>query len=107
MVRKTLAALVALVFLAGVALAADKEVKGKIVKVDMKKKVVTVQTDDGKKEYTINADTKFFGPKGGKSDAGIKDDRFVAGAEVTLVIAGNNKTVREVHLPERNKDKDK
>jgi hypothetical protein len=107
MLRKAMAGLVTLLFLAGVALAADKEVKGKVVKVDLKKKVVTVQTDDGKKEYTINDDTKFLGPKGGKSEAGIKDDRFVAGAQITLVIAGNNRTVREIHLPERKKAKDK
>ena len=49
-------------------------------------------------------ETKFIGPKGGKSDKGIEDDRLVKGAEVKLVVAGNNKTLREVHLPER-KDK--
>jgi hypothetical protein len=105
MLRKALAGLVALLFVAGAALAADKEVKGKVVKVDVKKKIVTVQTDDGKKEYTINDETKFLGPKGGQSDAGIKDDRLAVGAEITLVIAGNNRTVREIHLPERKKEK--
>jgi hypothetical protein len=107
LLRKCMAGLAALLFVAGVALAADKEVKGKVVKVDLKKKVVTVQTDDGKKEYTINDDTKFLGPRGGTSEAGIKDDRLVVGAEITLVIAGNNKTVREIHLPERKKAKDR
>ena len=105
MLRKALAGLVALLFVAGAALAADKEVKGKVVKVDVKKKIVTVQTDDGKKEYTINDETKFLGPKGGQSDAGIKDDRLAVGAEITLVIAGNNRTAREIHLPERKKEK--
>jgi hypothetical protein len=42
-----------------------------------------------------------------KSEAGIKDDRLVVGAAITLVIAGINRTVREVHLPERKKEKDK
>jgi hypothetical protein len=107
MLRKVMAALVALLLVAGLALAADKEVKGKVIKVDIKKKTVTVQTEDGKKEYMINDETKFFGPRGGKSEKGIEDDRFVAGAEIKLVIAGNNKTAREVHLPERTKDKDK
>jgi len=107
MLRQAMAGAVVLLLAAGLALAADKEVKGKVVKVDVKKKVVTVQTDDGKKEYTVNDDTKFLGPKGGVSDAGIKDDRLVAGAEITLVIAGNNRTVREIHLPERKRDKDK
>jgi hypothetical protein len=107
MVRKVLIGLFAFLFLATYALAADKEVKGKVVKVDTKKMVITVETEDGKKEYTVNDDTMFLGPKGGKSEAGIKDDRLVVGAEITLVIAGNNRTVREVRLPERKKEKDK
>jgi hypothetical protein len=94
-------ALVALFFVAGSVLAADKEVNAKILKVDVKKLVITVSTDDGKKEYTANDDTKFIGPRGGVSDKGINDDRLVPGAEVRLIIAGNNKTIREVHLPER------
>jgi hypothetical protein len=54
----------------------------------------------------VNKDTKFIGPKGGVSDKGIEDDRLVPGAEVTLKVAGNNRTLHEVHLPER-KGKDK
>ena len=104
MVRHSIAALVALLLvLTGSLLAADKEVKGKIVKVDVKNRIITVTTDDGKKEYEVNKDTKFIGPKGGASEEGIKDDRLAVGAEVKLVIAGNNRTVREVHLPEREK----
>jgi hypothetical protein len=99
--RHSPAALVALLFFAGGLLAADKELTAKIVKVDVKKKVVTVSTDDGKKDYDVNDDTKFIGPKGGVSDKGINDDRLVPGTEVRLVIAGNNRTLREVHLPER------
>ena len=106
MVRHSLALAIALLVLAGTALAADKEVKGKLVSVDVKKRILVVNTDGGKKEYSVNDDTKFLGPKGGKSDKGLEDDRLVKGAELTLVIAGNNKTVREVHLPER-KGKDK
>jgi hypothetical protein len=98
--------LAVLLIFAGGLWAADKELKGKVVKVDVKKKLLVVMTDDGKKEYTLSDDTKFFGPKGGESEKGIKDDRLEVGAEVKLVIAGNNKTVREVHLPER-KPKDK
>jgi hypothetical protein len=101
MLRHSLAVLVALVVAAGSAWAADKEVTGKVVKVDATKKIIIVKTATGNKEYTISDDTKFLGPKGGASDKGIKDDRLVAGAQVKLVIAGNNKTVREVHLPER------
>jgi hypothetical protein len=93
--------MVALLVLAGCLWAADKEVKGKIVRVNVKKNVITVKTDDGNKDYDVNKDTKFIGPKGGVSDKGIEDDRLAPGAEVTLKVAGNNKTLHEVHLPER------
>jgi hypothetical protein len=76
-----------------------------VVKVDLKGSQLVVKTADGEKTYDVNAETKFIGPKGGASEAGLKDDRLVAGAEVKLVIAGNNKTAREVHLPLRKKDK--
>src|SRR5262249_5196988 len=101
MLRHAIAGLGCLFLFAASLPAADKEVKGKLVKVDVDKKVLTVNTDDGKKEYTVNAETKFIGPKGGVSKEGIKDERLVAGAEIKLVIAANNKTVREVHLPEK------
>jgi hypothetical protein len=106
MLRHSIAVVVALLVLAGSLLAADKEVKGKVVKVDVKKNIIIVKTEDGNKEYEVNKDTKFIGPKGGVSDKGIEDDRLEPGAEVTLKVAGNNKTLREVHLPER-KGKDK
>ena len=101
MLRYSPVALVALFIFAGGLLAADKELTAKIVKVDVKKKVVTVSTEDGKKDYDVNDDTKFIGPKGGVSAEGIKDDRLVPGAEIRLIVAANNRTVREVHLPER------
>jgi hypothetical protein len=104
MLRRATGALLALMFLACLAMAADKEIKGKVVKVDTKKNTLTVNTLDGKKVYTINDDTKFVGPRGGVSEDGIKDDRLKVGAEVTLVVAGNNKTVREVRLPMRERE---
>jgi hypothetical protein len=87
--------------IASAMLAADKTVSVTLIKVDVKKKVLFVKDGDDKKEYKVDAKTKFLGPKGGLSDAGIKDDRLKPGAPLELVIAGNNKTVREVHLPER------
>jgi hypothetical protein len=86
----------------------DKEVKGTVVKVDVKASTLTIKTDGEKTEktYDVNDKTKFIGPKGGASDARLKDDRLVPGAQVRLVIAGNNRTCREVHLPIR-KTKDK
>ena len=106
MPRHATLTLIAVLAFAGGLLAADKEVNAKISKIDVKKKMLFVTTDDGKKEYSVNDETKFIGPKGGVSDKGINDDRLVPGAEVRLVVAGNNKTLREVHLPER-KAKDK
>jgi hypothetical protein len=107
MLKLAAVALVALTTLAGVTRAADKEVTGTLVKVDLKASTLTVKTDDGEKTYDVNAETKFIGPKGGVSDGGLKDDRLVKGVALKLVIAGNNKTAREIHLPERKKGKDK
>jgi hypothetical protein len=105
MLRNALIGLVVLTLAAGTAWSADKEVKGTVVKVDVKNKTLTVKTADGEKTYDVNDETKFLGPKGGPAEAGLKDNRLVAGAEVKLVIAGNNKTAHEVHLPERKKGK--
>jgi hypothetical protein len=91
-----------LLLFAAIAAAADKEVKGKVVSVNHTKMRITVATEDGKKvDYDVNEETKFIGPKGGVSEKGIKDDRVAKDAEVTLVVAGNNRTLREVRLPER------
>jgi FlaG/FlaF family flagellin (archaellin) len=105
MLRIAMAGLFALGLLAGIGRAADKEVTGTLVKVDAKNHTLTVKTADGEKTYDVNADTKFLGPKGGASDAGLKDDRLVKGVMLKLMIAGNNRTAHEVHLPERTKGK--
>jgi hypothetical protein len=44
--------MLALMVFACLAAAADKEVKGKVVKLDAKKNTLTVNTLDGKKVYT-------------------------------------------------------
>jgi hypothetical protein len=105
MLRNAIVGFVVLTLAAGTAWTADKEVTGTVVKVDVKNKTLTVKTADGEKTYDVNDDTKFVGPKGGASDAGLKDDRLAAGAQVKVVVAGNNKTAREIHLPERKKGK--
>jgi hypothetical protein len=83
----------------------DKKVDGTLVKVDLKASTLTIKTDADKldKTYDVNDKTKFIGPKGGISDAGLKDDRLVAGVHLQLVIAGNNRTCREVHIPAKKK----
>jgi hypothetical protein len=92
-----------LLLLVGSSFAADKELMAKLVKVDVAKNVLTVKTDEGEKVYDVNDETKFIGPKGGVSDKGIKDERLVKDVELKLVIAGNNRTLREVHIPEKKK----
>jgi hypothetical protein len=101
MLRRPVAALLILLLMASAVLAADKTFNATLIKVELRKKLLVVKVGDEKKEYSIDAKTKFIGPKGGLSDAGIKDDRLKPGAALELVIAGNNRTVREVHLPER------
>ena len=108
MIRRVAVGVVMLVALAMLGSAAqsgekDKEVKGTVVKVDVKGSTLTIKVDKADKTYDVNDKTKFVGPKGGVSDAGLKDDRLVPGAAVRLVIAANNRTCREVHLPERKK----
>jgi hypothetical protein len=85
----------------------DKKVEGTLVKVDLKESTLTIKTDAEKvdKTYDVNDKTKFIGPKGGVSDAGLKDERLVKGVHLGLVIAGNNRTCREVHIPEKKKAK--
>jgi hypothetical protein len=107
MMRSVAIGLVALIALAGIGRAADKEVTGTLIKVDVKGSTLTIKTADGDKTYDVNAETKFVGPKGGASDAGLKDDRLVKGVELKVVVAGNNRTAREVQIPERKKGKDK
>lgn len=107
MMRFTSFAIVAVLVFAGWSSAADKEVKGTVVKVDLKGSQIVVKTEDGEKTFDVNEETKFLGPKGGLSEVGLKDDRLTKGIEIKLVIAGNNKTAREIHMPERKKGKDK
>ena len=99
MFRNALSIGTLLLFVLNGAIAADKELTAKLVKVDVKKNVITVKTADGDKNYDVNDETKFIGPKGGLSDKGINDERLKAGVELKLVIAGNNRTLREVHIP--------
>lgn len=101
MLRIALAGLFVLGLLAGVSRAADKEVTGTLVKVDAKNNTFTIKTDDGDKTYEVNSETKFIGPKGGVSESGLKDPRMVKGVMLKVVVAGNNKTAHEVHIPER------
>ena len=121
MLRKSMAGVLSMAMLLGMALVASaadkgkdvkkegKEVKGVITKIDKAKMTFVLNTDDGKvMDYKVAETTKFIGPKGGVSEKGVKDDRFAVGAKVTLLVSKDGKVVQEVHLPVRSKSvKDK
>ena len=107
MLRKPALAFAFVALLGGTLLAADKEIKGKVVKVDAEGRMITVQTADGKMEYKVNADAKVLDAKGAASKDGLKDKRLAAGTEVVLLIPEKGKNVREVQLVAADgKDKD-
>jgi hypothetical protein len=75
-----------------------KETAVTVVKVDADKKTIRVRLLDGRQmDLTVEADTKFMGPKGDVSDEGIKDHRLHTGAPIKVVVAGES--LKEVHLP--------
>jgi hypothetical protein len=90
-------ALVGTWFAAGSLFAADEDLKGKIVKVDADARKVTIQTDNGKHEYLIDAQTKFLVGKVVSKD-GAKDKHLVPGAQVVYTTTPGGKTLRVVHL---------
>jgi hypothetical protein len=94
---------------AGVQAEADKEGKeitGIVKAVNPAKKTIILTIDGKDRVVEISKTTKFVGPKGGVSKDGINDDRLAKGAEITVTLAANNKTAREVKLPMRKKAKD-
>jgi hypothetical protein len=75
---------------------------GKIVKVDLASSKFTIVDEAGKRtEFSFDSDTLFLGPRGGQGDKNGKDDRFVIGAPVHLLLGVSGKAVKEVHLPYR------
>jgi hypothetical protein len=85
-----------------------KDIKGtlaKVIRVDVEKRTAQVQTEGGKTiELKLDKDVKFIGPRGGVSDAGIKDDRFAAGHEIKIVMDASGKNVTEIHLAYRKRE---
>ena len=84
---------------------AGKEITGTVKAVNTAKNTIIVTVDGKDRVIQIAKNTKFVGPKGGISEKGIKDDRLAKGAEITVVLSGNNKTAREVKLPMRKREK--
>jgi hypothetical protein len=111
--RRNVACLVVVLCMAGLVLAQKEKdkskdskdkTKAKIVMIDVKKKMLTVEIDGKKKELMVAKETKFVGPKGGKRD--IKDKALKAGATIWVVIDKDGK-LKEVHIPAKEKPKDK
>lgn len=84
--------------LIGIAIAADKEIKGKVVSYDSTTREITVKTASGDDEQKLAADAKVFDAKGAESKDGLKDKRIAKGAEVKLVIPDKARTVKELHF---------
>ena len=80
-----------------------KGTEAKITKIDLEKKLITVEADKKTVELKVTDTTKFIGPRGGLSDDGIKDDRVVVGNEVRYVLDSTGKNLAELHLPVRMK----
>ncbi len=75
---------------------------GKIVKVDLAAMKFTIAGPAGKEiEFSFDANTLFIGPRGGEGEKNGKDERFVVGAPVRVVVGAAGKAVKEVHLPVR------
>jgi hypothetical protein len=71
----------------------------KILAVDAEKKTVEVEDGSGKKmSLSVTAETKFYGPQGGRSEEKIKDDRFVPGYIAKIITDKSGKNVTEVYL---------
>jgi len=90
------------------------EAKGQAVKVkhvDEKTNTLVVTTPEGKTlTFKVDKDVEIVGPRGGKSDERLKDDRLHVGAEVTLFLAADMKTLKQVKLgyrPKKTPEKDK
>jgi len=70
---------------------------GKIVKVDVEKKTVTIATMGGHKQtFTVTDDTTIVGPRGGLVHRRLQDRRFHPGLGVTVV--ANEGVADEIHL---------
>src|SRR5262249_46350817 len=62
---------------------------------------------DGKNQtFTVNSDTEIVGPRGGKADDRLKDDRFTKGYEITVTTTKDPKVAAKIKLDYRPRDTD-
>jgi hypothetical protein len=72
-------------------------IDGKVKKVDLENKMLTITTVQGRdRSFKVTQDTVMVGPRGGKVRRHLKDPRFHDGFPVTIVAEGD--TASEIHL---------
>jgi hypothetical protein len=82
----------------------------KVKSVDPKTNTLIVTTSQGKTlTFKVDRSVDIVGPRGGKSEDGLKDERLSAGSEITLFLAADMKTLKQIKLGFRKKapEKDK
>jgi hypothetical protein len=82
----------------GAAVAADKEVRGKLVSLDADAKKITIVENGKNAEYNLNSRGVVVTINGKKSTAGLEDKALRKGAEVTLTIPATGKLVRAIEI---------
>lgn len=81
-----------------------KLIVAKVKRIDSEKGTLTVTLADGKdRVFKVEKDTRIVGPRGGKSEDRLKDDRLAQGAEVKILASADGKTAKEVRLGFRKK----
>jgi hypothetical protein len=107
MFRSVMAGLTGLVVMVGAAIAADKEIKGKVVKIDADGHKITISEDGKAVEYGVLARGAVVTVDGKESKEGLADKALMRGAEVTLTIPSGGRLVREIAVESRKAAADK
>jgi hypothetical protein len=88
----------AVLFLGTNAHAADREVRGTIVVVDLEDRSVVVEQETGRKtECVIGANSKVHDSRG-VSKSGFRDARLHAGTTVRVILPEKGNTIKQLHI---------